>query len=72
MAHGAHTERGLGGGRLPTVDDLLGELVDLVLVGLLQVRSGEVEVVEDKIGRRRGWLSESRERSRLPKAFRGG
>jgi hypothetical protein len=36
----------------------LGELVDLVFVGLLQVRSVEVEVVEDKIGRRRGWLSE--------------
>jgi hypothetical protein len=63
VAHGAHAERRPGGGGFPTVDNLLGELVYLVPVGLLQVRSVEVEIVEDEIGQRRGRLSEPRERS---------
>jgi hypothetical protein len=54
VAHGANAERGPAGCRFPTVDDLLGELVDLVLVGPLQVRSAEVEVVEDEVGQRSG------------------
>jgi hypothetical protein len=63
VAHGAHAERRPCGGGFPTVDNLLGELVDLVLVGRLQVISVEVEIVEDEIGRRSRRLSEPRERS---------
>jgi hypothetical protein len=63
VAHGAYADRWPGGGGFPTVDNLLGELVDLVFVGLLQVCSVEVEVVEDEIGRRSRWVSEPRERS---------
>ena len=57
VAHGAHAQRGPGRGGFPTVHDLPGDLV-ACSVGLLQVRSVEVEVVEDEVGRLSRWLSE--------------